>query len=165
MESKSFKLRHSLQPYGGFVVIYAALAIFFVIASVTTNNWKDSVPLLSFLTAAFVILVVFWAFLNSRYRVALEDGTLVMQSASLFNKSRALTSIKIADITSVKKEISDTHSAIKLRRPFRRIAIYAGQGDGAKWIDVSLKHFKLEDIRKLLRGIRDSRPDLDVPEV
>jgi hypothetical protein len=51
-----------------------------------------------------------------------------------------------------------------MRRPSRRIAIYANAAEGHKWIDVSLKHFADDDIRRLMRAIREYRPDLSIPK-
>jgi len=51
-----------------------------------------------------------------------------------------------------------------MRRPFRRITIYAEGAEITKFIDVSLKHFVAEDIRKLMRKIHDNRPDLSLPK-
>jgi hypothetical protein len=50
-------------------------------------------------------------------------------------------------------------------RPFRRIAIYAGDPRGTgKFIDVSLKHFAADDVRKLMRIVHDRRSDLILPK-
>jgi hypothetical protein len=46
----------------------------------------------------------------------------------------------------------------------RRIAIYGDGSNGHKWIDVSLKHFAAEDIRRLMRAIHEQRPDLSMPK-
>jgi hypothetical protein len=54
--------------------------------------------------------------------------------------------------------------AMMARRPFRRIAVYAQHGSSTKFIDVSLKHFAADDIRKLMRVIHEQRPDLVLPK-
>jgi len=43
--------------------------------------------------------------------------------------------------------------------------IYTGNPQGeSKFIDVSLKHFAADDIRKLMRAIHQERPDLVLPK-
>lgn len=165
METTSFKLRHSIQPYRGFVTIYVALAVLFITISATTKDWRDSIAPLLVLTAAFATLFAFWMFLNLRYEVALENDTITMRSSSLISNPTDLTSIRIADIASIKKETSGLHASVKLRRPFRRVAIYAEHGGNIRWIDVSLKHFLRDDIRRLMDAIHDRRPDLSLPQV
>jgi hypothetical protein len=53
---------------------------------------------------------------------------------------------------------------VSLRRPFRRLAIYSEHGSSIKFIDVSLKHFAADDVRKLMRVIHEQRPDLVLPK-
>jgi hypothetical protein len=73
-------------------------------------------------------------------------------------------SINANEITRVALETSDTQTLLSLRRPFRRIAIYASSPNQSKMIDVSLKHFAPHDIRRLMQAIHDRRPDLSIPK-
>lgn len=97
--------------------------------------------------AAFIIM------LNQRYTVA-WNGRAVVQTA--FGKR--LVSICPGAITKIRFEISDTRALFAANRPYRRVAIYAGD----EFIDVSMKHFKLDDIRKLIGILRGARPDLSI---
>jgi hypothetical protein len=87
-----------------------------------------------------------------------------MQAATWsFNSN--IKSIKFANINSIQQKVSNARTAASLRRPFRRIAIYAPSKEGADFIDISLKHFVHADIKKLLEIVKSERPDLSVPTV
>ena len=76
--------------------------------------------------------------------------------------------IPVNEITSIKKGASFERlksSQGITRRVFRRIAIYQEKSDGTvKFVDVSLKHFIPEDIKKLMTLIHEKRPDLEIPK-
>lgn len=91
--------------------------------------------------------------LNLRYTVT-WNGRAIVQTA--FGKRSV--SISPDAITRIRFETSDTRTLFKANRPYRRVAIYAGD----EFIDVSMKHFKLDDIRKLIGILRRTRPDLSV---
>ncbi len=72
-----------------------------------------------------------------------------------------------SDATTIKwieQETSDLQTLLSMSRPFRRITIYGNTHEGMKVIDVSLKHFNLDDVRKLMKVIHDHRPDLPMPQ-
>ena len=156
-----FKLRHSYKPYAGFVIIYLILMVVFASISFQKSDWSVFSQIVVPLAVIFTSMVLFLLFLNNRYQVFLEDSVITMRAASLTNNPRAFTSIKIEDITKIKSEVSDLHTTVKLRRPFRRIAVYDDRHE--KFIDISLKHFVMEDIIQLLKVIKEKRPDLEVP--
>jgi hypothetical protein len=109
------------------------------------------------------------AFQHSLAELALRHADqardLQKRSAATWNFKPNVRSIKIANISSIQQEVSNARTAASLRRPFRRIAIYAPSKDGTDFIDISLKHFVHADIKKLLEIIRSKRPDLSVPTV
>jgi hypothetical protein len=109
------------------------------------------------LGAIFVCWLLFlpYIFITTRYRIELRDGTIFQKAAGI-----ADVSIKLSDVTFVRLETSDAQTLLSMRRPFRRITIYAKGGERTKFIDVSLKHFAADDIRQLMRAIHDGRPDL-----
>jgi hypothetical protein len=97
---------------------------------------------------------------NTRYRIFWKDGIIKQVSANKF-----VTTISCAEITRIVQERSDLQSRMRMRRPLDRIAIHAGQGAQEKHIDVSLRHFTSEDVRKLMRAIHERRPGLTIPEI
>ena len=70
--------------------------------------------------------------------------------------------IQFDEIASVKKEVSSAGDVLAQSRPFSRIAVYPNRDPGG-FVDISLRHFKLEDVEELLAAIRKRRPDLSVP--
>lgn len=73
-----------------------------------------------------------------------------------------LTTIKLADITSIKRATSDLRTVAAQQRVTQRIAIY--DDSHKRFIDFSLKHFTADSIRQLMRTIHGLRPDLQMPE-
>jgi len=73
-------------------------------------------------------------------------------------------SLNVNDIHEIRFEKSDLQTFISLSRPSQRIAIYGSDSEGGKFIDVSLKHFKMEDVQKLMKLIHEKRPDLEMPK-
>lgn len=94
--------------------------------------------------------------LGMRYRGFYSHDHVGMQGAGLVP-----VIIEFGRIELVRDETS-----VERGRPFRRVAVYPKQSHGTKrWVDVSLKHFRIEDIRGLLGIIKRQRPDLVVPEI
>jgi hypothetical protein len=115
-----------------------------------------------------IYLAVFWftmalglpicTILGMRYRISLRDNTITQQA---FGKRNV--SISIRDVSSVGTEVSDAKTFVQMNRPMRRIVIASVRDGQATTIDVSMKHFLMADIRKLMRIIHSARPDLNVP--
>ena len=129
--------------------------------AVLTNTWESMQGVLLSITVISVLYFAFLYFFNSRYQIFFEKGVISMQAASLSN-SNALTSIRVSDISSIQRETSNLHTTVKLKRPFQRIAIYDKNHN--KFIDISLKHFAMEDVHKLMKLIKEERPDLVLPQ-
>ena len=151
----TFALRRSAEPYIGFAVIWALVTVFMIVPSLKTHNWG---PLGAALLGGLVFYVPI-VFMGTRYRNWWKDGEIIQRAANY-----SMVTIRSSEITTVKPEVSDAQTLISLRRPFRRIAIYAGDGSNKRFVDVSLKHFKHEDIRKLVDYIHKRRPDLSLPK-
>lgn len=148
-----FRLRHALSPSLVWVVMIGSVDVFllFVMLRGHQFNW-NIVSTIAFLSAMSIFIIS----LNLRYTIT-WDGAAIVQTA--FGLSEV--SIKPDEITKVRLETSDVRTLFKANRPYNRIAIYAGN----KFIDVSMKHFKLEDIRKLMAVIRETRPDLPIDKL
>ena len=160
MNDHNFALRHNITPYIGFPIILSPILFLSSYVGITKNDWGGFWAFLLIFCAFFPAYVLF----SLRYRVWIADDALHMQAAT-WNFKPNVRSIKIANISSIQQEVSNARTAASLRRPFRRIAIYAPSKDGTDFIDISLKHFVHADIKKLLEIIRSERPDLSVPPI
>lgn len=68
--------------------------------------------------------------------------------------------IRFDEITEIKYEIGASES-----RPFRRLVILGRHNVPDAFIDVSLRHFQMDDIQKLLSDIHEHRPELTLPAI
>ncbi|HWB44514.1 MAG TPA: hypothetical protein VG900_03670 [Hyphomicrobiaceae bacterium] len=155
VSTHAFALRRTVAPYVGFLVIMSGVMILLAYVSLKTRDWT---PIASVQMAWPLFGVLVW--IGTCYRIFWRDGA-ILQKAS----GGPDVSIRPDEITSVEQETSDVGTALAMRRPFRRIVIYAEnpRGEG-KYIDVSLKHFLADDVRKLMRAIHARRPDLALPK-
>lgn len=154
-ERNSFALRRSAGPYVGFTVILAGVTGLLVFVSLKTGDWT---PFGMVLLGWFFLAVI--VYIGTRYRIFWRYGVIVQKASS-----KTDVSIKTDEITRVVQETSSIGTLVRLRRPFRRITIYAEKpSDEGKFIDVSLEHFVADDVRKLMRMIRDRCPDLTFPK-
>ena len=148
-----FRLRHTLSPSIVWIVMFGGVDVLLLYAMLGEHefNWNiaGAIALLS-------ALAIFIISLNLRYTIT-WNGTAIVQTAFGLPK----VSIKPADITKVRFETSDARTLFKANRPYNRIAIYAGN----QFIDISMKHFKVEDIRKLIASIREIRSDLPIDKL
>jgi hypothetical protein len=148
-------LRRDAAPYlifGAFFVLATLVGLY---ASVRTADW-------TFMKYYALIWLLYfpWMFIVSRYRIFWRDGVIIQKASGM-----ADVSIRVEEIARIRQETSNVGTLVRLRRPFRRITIYAEERDGgSKFIDVSLKHFVADDVRKLMRAIHSRRPDLELPK-
>lgn len=155
MTADDFALRRGVGPYVGFVVILSVTTVLMLYVSLKTRDWT---PLETMPVGWFFIAVL--VYIGTRYRIFWRDGEVVQKASG-----GADVSIKTDEITHIEQETSDVGTALAMRRPFRRIVIYAENPHGeGKFIDVSLKHFVADDVRKLMRAIHERRPDLTLPK-
>ncbi len=153
--SNSFALRRSVAPYVGLPVIFTCVLIGMVAVAIKINDWSGIETIVPIFLVFFGAVV----FMGARYRIFWKDGEIVQKAVA-----GNLTKIKTDEITDVIQETSDVQTLVTFSRPMRRIVIYARHADGGKFIDVSLKHFVADDIRKLMSAIHDRRPDLQIPK-
>ncbi len=152
-DSNSFALRRSFRPYWGLVIIFSILSVYGLYYTFTSHD-------LFGLSIFFGwIFVAFNTWFGMRYRIFWDDGEIIQKAVA-----GNLTKIKTDEITDVIQETSDLQTLATFSRPMRRIVIYARHAEGGKFIDVSLKHFVADDIRKLMRAIHERRPDLTLPK-
>lgn len=148
----TFALRHDLGPVLGLPIIILPWLMF---GAITSNDWKSILPIAIFFL--FLFLIIAWFQLD--YRIWWKDSTIFQKATG-----GGITAIKPDEIRQIQQEKSDAQTLFAMRRPARRITIYAETHEGPKVIDVSLKHFNTRDIRKLMKMIHEQRPDLDMPE-
>ena len=150
---EAFALRRSVQPYVTLGAIFGGVAIWALVLAyrkLDRGTAESAVLLLAFYAA--------YVFLGMWYRISLRDNTITQRA---FGKRNV--SISIQDISSVGTEVSDAKTFVQMNRPMRRIVIASVRDGHATTIDVSLKHFLMADIRKLMQIIHSARPDLNVP--
>ncbi len=146
-------LRRTIRPYVGQIVILAAVTAFAVYESFASSDW-------GFMWAPAVFLPlygVYFLYFGVKYRVLWDKDSVVMRASG-----GAERRIQFDEITSVKNERSSAGDVLAQSRPFFRIAVYRNR-DPNGFVDISLRHFRLEDVEELLTAIRKSRPDLSVP--
>ena len=148
-------LRRTITPYVGQTLIFTGITVFCAVVGYRTSQWKILMaPAL--IWALFAVLV--W--IGLKYRV-FWDSTSVIQHASGLPEKQ----IAFDKITEIRIERAPVTEFLAMPRPFRRVAIYGRRHDPSAFIEVSLRHFRLEDIEELLTAIRENRPDLAVPAV
>jgi len=150
---ETFALRRSVQPYVTLGAIFGGVAIWALVLAYRSldRGTAESAALLLAFYAAYV-------FLGLRYRISLRDNTITQRA---FGKPNI--SIAIRDISSVGAQVSDPKTFVQMNRPFRRIVIASVRDGHTTTIDVSMKHFLMADIRRLMQIIHSARPDLNVP--
>ncbi len=105
------------------------------------------------------VLVGVLVFAGTRYRVSWRAGAVTQRASG--GRDVVIEAAQI-DRLALESGADDIWAAIQMRRPFRRITIYR-KGEAGDFIDVSLKHFAADDIRRLMHSIQSARPDLALP--
>jgi hypothetical protein len=153
-DAKKIALRRTLQPHAGYLVICFIVSLIWVLAIYKTGD-----------LGGIGVIALLWSVLlvsqypNTRYRIFWNKDEIEQISAY-----KDVTIIKISDIERIARESSDIRTMRSLTRPPSRITIYGKNKERPQWIDVSLKHFSAEDIRRLMRAIHEKRPDLSIPK-
>lgn len=148
-------LRRTVTPYVGQSTIILIVAIWTLFVSVRTGDWGFMLGL-----AVVLGLFLYLVSIGLKYKIYWTSKE-VCQEAS----GGAPVRIKFSEIANVVAERARSGEFFSMSRPFRRIAIYGVGSDKSKFIDVSLRHFNLDDIRELLQNIHKHRPDLTIPKV
>jgi hypothetical protein len=147
------ELRHTFRPYIGLVVIFGGVLLFLVFVMYKTHDWDWKFGLEAVGMMAFFIFL--FVYLGSRYRILWDDTGVTMRASG--GPPRRFTYSEIHDI---RYEVEVSQS-----RPMRRIVLYKAHRPHKEWIDISLKHFPLDQINQLLADIHTHRPDLSVPTI
>lgn len=144
-------LTRTLTPYVGQTAILAIVTVMGIVVGVWRGVWQLGVaPLICWLFYAVLV------FIGVQYRI-FWTSDYVRRKAS----GGPDLVINIDDIAEVTKEMASADQMIAASAPFRRITIRSRSGEH---IYVSLRHFRLDDIRSLMHFIHDRRPDLAMPK-
>jgi hypothetical protein len=151
-DRKLVNLRRTITPYVGLSVILVGITVFCAYVAHKTSQWN----LLWAAAAMWPLFAFAYLYFGLKYRV-LWDGIGVYMRASGMKEQRL---VRYEDITSIKYEVSASQS-----RPFRRIVVNGHAHKSDAFVDISLRHFRLEDIEALLTEIQARRPDLTLPKI
>ena len=145
-------LRRTIQPYVGKAIILTGVTLFSIYESIRTSDWQMTIwwVALGLPLAAFAYL-----YFGLKYCVLWDETGVYMRASGGPERH-----IAFDEITNIKYEIAASQS-----RPYRRIVIYGAKHDPKAFVDVSLRHFRLDDINEMMCAIREHRPDLRVPTV
>src|SRR5690242_17471665 len=120
MEAQQFTLKHSIQPYiivGG---IFGLTIIGALILGLFGGIWDGFWGMLG-VTAVYLFVIYSY---DLRYSISFKDKSITMHVATWQTSPAALTTIRVVDITSIKRETSDFQTIIAQQRVIQRIAIY-----------------------------------------
>jgi hypothetical protein len=123
------------------------------VVSVKTGEWKMMVSIPVALVPFLYLISI-----GLKYKICWTNQEVCMEASG-----DASVRIKISEIANVVAERTRSGELFSMSRSFRRITIYGVGSDKSKFIDISLRHFNLDDIGELLQTIRKHRPDLTIP--
>lgn len=149
-------LKRTIQPYVGQSLLLLAVTAFAIYESVASADWNFMWAPAVFLPLYGIYVVYF----GMKYRVFWSKDSVVMHASGGPDRC-----IRFDEITSVKKEISSVGDILAQSRPFRRIVVCGRKQDPNARVDISLRHFDLNDINQLLTAIRAYRSDLEIPTI
>lgn len=147
----SFVLRRRLGPIIGIPVIFCIPLVALILGSLRTDDFSW----IKIVLPVFVILYGGMLFFQLGYKISLKDNKIIQRASG-----GKITTIDIQEIEKVARETSDLSTLLSFKRASSRITVYEKE----KNIDISLKHFKSEDIRKIMRIIHEQRPDIFIPK-
>ena len=148
-------LRRTITPYVGQTLILVAVTIFCAFVAYKTSEWK-----IFWSSSLIWLFYAGYAYIAMKYRVLWNETNVVMRASGLAERH-----IRYDEITEIRYELAQVSEFLSQARPFRRIVVHGRKHDPHAFIDISLRHFRLEDIEELLTKIRKYRPDLVVPTV
>lgn len=152
-DRKRVSLRRTVTPYVGYTIIFSGVTLYMAYCAQEASDWTwmwGSV----LLWLLFVPLIYF----GMKYRILWDESSVYMRASGLRERH-----IRFDEITSIRYEFAQVTEFLAQSRPFRRIVIHGHKHDPNAFIDVSLRHFRLEDIEELMTAIHEHRPDLTIP--
>lgn len=151
------ELRVIPAPYIAFGVLGGWAPFLLLYGAITTPSSRGDL-LFAFFLGVIIFSCLFAAFWF--YRVSLSNGVLV--------EKKFLTASRSVPVSSIERwsyEVAWPNQTgwvwVGNLRPFRRIAIYYRDDDSnEKYFDISLNHFPVKDVRRMLQEISLQRPDI-----
>lgn len=147
-------LRHTVTPYVGYTIIFSGVTLYMAYVAVRASDWRWMDPAI-LLWLLFVPIIYF----GVKYRILWDDTGVYMRASGGPERH-----IQFDEITDIRYELAQSTEFLTQSRPFRRIVIHGHKRDPNAFIDVSLRHFRLEDIAELMTAIHEHRPDLAIPK-
>ncbi len=138
-------LRRTITPYIGQSLILVGVTVLLFCVALRKQQWD-------LLWAAGVIWVLYASFVllfGMKYEVSFDDQGVNMKASGGPERR-----IRFEEIKEVRYETASGGEFLAQARPFRRIVILGPQRQPNGKIDISLRHFRTEDINSLLMAIR-----------
>lgn len=153
-DRKRVNLRHTVTPYVGYTIIFSGVTLYVAYGAQEYSQWK-------MLWGPSVLWIVFipLIYFGMKYRILWDETGVYMRASGLPERH-----IRFDEITSIRYELAQPTEFLAQSRPFRRIVIHGHNSEPNAFIDVSLRHFRLEDIEELMTAIHGHRPDLAIPK-
>jgi hypothetical protein len=150
----SFVLRKTLGPTLFFVVLVSIAFLPLIPYIARTHDFSPISVLL-----VFAPIALWYAWVQTKYAISWQDGAITQRTMG-----GPPVIISVAEIYQVVLERSTIQQMVSLSRPGpRRLAIYARTTSGVKVVDVSLVHFKRDDVEMLMKLVHERRPELVLP--
>ena len=156
IEYRTSILRRTITPYVGQATILLVTTLFLFYVAQKTSQWG----LLWSAGLFWVLFAIHTVLFGMKYRILWNTDELVMSASG----GRDMH-IRLDDISEIRNEIAQAAEFLSQARPLRRIVVYGRKQDPNQRIDISLRHFRLDDIEELLTTVGTRRPDLSVPRV
>lgn len=148
------QLKRTFRPYVGQIVILSAVSFGAVAIAWSRSVWGLVMPIP-------VAWLLFGALLATGLKYKIYwDQNKICQSAS----GGSDVCIGYDEIREIRLEKANLNEMIAMSSPYRRIAIYGATRQELGRINVSLRHFRDDDIRQLMAFIHGQRPDLPMPK-
>ncbi|HEY1801499.1 MAG TPA: hypothetical protein VGG46_11250 [Terriglobales bacterium] len=149
-------LRRTVTPYIGQTLIIFMFTIFVSWVAYTKQQWGLlwCAGLIWPLWASYILLF------GLRYRIIWNDAGILMRASGGPERH-----IGFDEITEIRYEVAGATEFLAQSRPFRRIVILGRRSDPKTLIDISLCHFRTQDIKNLMNAIRERRPDMTIPTI
>lgn len=149
------QLRRSFAPYAGEVCILTLVSLAVLFVALRKHDGSIMLAALTLWLLAFVDFSF-----QFRYRIYWSDAEVRQVAAG------GEVRLGYDDIAAVEVESGGSTGGVFPSRPFRRLAIYSrGPERTPVHVDISLRHFRSDDIQMLMNSLRTRRPDLALPKI
>jgi hypothetical protein len=143
-----------MTPYVGWTaILFLATMLDFYVA-----EKKQEWALLWLVALFWTLFAIYIVLFGLKYKILWNEKEVVMRASGGPERH-----IGFDEISQIETETAHVSEFLSQSRPFRRIVIYGEKRNLSKRIDISLRHFRHDDIEQLLATIRNHRPDLNLP--